>query len=114
MLLPAFTPWADAFFVPASLLPVAGASLEVLRDREKIEVFLEEKLVRARLEALGFTTVEIEERLAGLTGSQLHRLAAAVGDVKAGGSPEGLLIGLLIILLVVGVILPCLGIRIWK
>lgn len=114
MALLALAPRVDAFFAPASPLNAAQVAGDERTDRARIEEFLEGRLVRARLEALGFTMAEIDERLAGLTGKQLHELALRLDDVKTGGMAEGVLLGLLIILIVIGLVLPLLGIRIWR
>ncbi len=114
MALLALAPRVDAFFAPTSPSSAAQVSGDERTDRARIEEFLEGRLVRGRLQAIGFTRAEIDERLAGLTGKQLHELASRLEDVKTGGAAEGILIGLLIIVLFIGVVLPLLGIRIWR
>ncbi len=49
-----------------------------------------------------------------LPGGRSDELASRLEDVKTGGTAEGVLLGVLIILIVIGVILPLLGIRIWR
>jgi len=111
MLLIALATRADAFFVTTGMAAVAG---ERSRDRGKIMELLARTAVETRLLELGFTAAEVKERLAGLTDGQISDLATRLEDLKVGGTAQGVIVGVLIILFVLGVILPLLGIRVWK
>jgi hypothetical protein len=108
----ALAPRVEASFVPSETTP--GAFRNRGDDIEKLRVFLESKAVKERLLDLGFTAREAEAKLAALSERQIHDLATRAESLKVGGQAEGLFIGILIILLLIGVVLPLLGIRVWR
>jgi hypothetical protein len=71
----------------------------------KIQVALENELVRAKLHAYGLTADEVDQKLDQMTDEQIHLLAQAADDILAGGNGVGLAIGILLIILLVVVIL---------
>ncbi|AOS44435.1 hypothetical protein Verru16b_01497 [Lacunisphaera limnophila] len=73
-------------------------------DLAKIQQALEHKVVNQRLGELGFTSAEIQLRLAQASDAELHQLATESEKVMAGGV-TGLLISLLVIILLVFLIL---------
>jgi hypothetical protein len=75
---------------------------------------LQRKVVEARLLDLGFTTGEVKQRLADLSDAQVRVLAMQVEDLKAGGTAEGFIIGLALIFVLLGLVLPLFGIRVWR
>ncbi len=105
-------PRVDAAFVSSEMS--TGAFGDRHSERQRVEAFLERKVVKDRLLDLGFTMHEVENKLSGLSESQVHDLAGRIEDVKVGGSAEGVIIGVLIVLFVIGVLLPLLGIRVWR
>ena len=70
-------------------------------DLEKVRQVLETRIVRERLEALGFGQDEIQERLDALNDEQLHQLAVQIDDLKVGGDALGIIIALLVIAILV-------------
>ena len=112
MLLFALAPPADAFPVPSA--PLGSPSPERIRDVERLKAFFERKAVEKRLLDIGFTTREVESRLSCLDDRQIRDLAQRTEDLKVGSGGQGVLIGIAIILLVILVILPLLGIRVWR
>ena len=52
---------------------------------DKVQKFLEMKMVRERLKNLGFTPEEIQGKLNDLSDPQLHQLAMKMDDLKVGG-----------------------------
>lgn len=112
MLLIAIAPRVDAGLSPSD--SVASVPSGRAQDLTKIQAVLERKIVEARLQDFGFTAGEIRNRLSDLTDQQIHHLSTRLEDVKIGGNGEGVLIGVLIIILVIAVILPLLGIRVWR
>ncbi|MEW6584843.1 MAG: PA2779 family protein, partial [Nitrospirota bacterium] len=66
-------------------------------DLQSIQKVLETKVIRERLEALGFTEKEIHARFDQLTDSQIHELAQNIDQLTVGGDGLGLVIGLLVI-----------------
>lgn len=73
-------------------------------DLDTIQQALEHKLVQQRLGELGFTTAEIDQRLANANDSELHQLATQSEAILAGGD-GGIIITVLLIVLLVMVIL---------
>lgn len=96
----------------------AGFAPTVLKDsssdREgsllQIRKVLEIKMVKERLESLGFTEQEIQSRLTEMSDDQLHDLALSLDEIQVGGdSGLGIVIGLLIIVILVVVLLQLTG-----
>jgi len=105
-------PPLEASFSGSRALP--GSTDEREADMGRIQRLIETKVVEARLQELGFSATEIETRLASLDDAEIHQIASQLEDLKTGGAAEGLIIGILVIILVIGVILPLLGIRVWR
>jgi hypothetical protein len=96
----------------------AGFSPTVLKDssddREgsllQVRKVLEMKMVKERLESLGFTERDIQSRLTEMSDDQLHNLALSLDEIQVGGdSGLGIIIGLLIIVILVVVLLQLTG-----
>ncbi len=84
---------------------VAFSQAEKSSEIQKIQKFLETKMVRERLAQLGFTPEEVGMKLAGLNDAQVHRLALQLDEIKVGGSTgEVVVIVLLVALLAVLII----------
>ncbi len=79
-----------------------------------IQAALERKLVAGYLHQRGFSSTEIKSRLLDLSDQQINKLAKQLENFNVGGDGEGVLIGVLIIALVILVVLPLLGIRVWR
>lgn len=102
------TPRAFAGFSPSEVvgLPQADRS----SDLAKVQKFLETKMVRERLAALGYTPDEIQARLSQLSESQLHQIALKLDDLKVGADGGlGIIIAILVIAILVIVILQLTG-----
>ena len=76
-------PRLEAAFSQSEIL-VVDSALRV-SDLEKIGSVLEHKLVRQKLQDLGFTAEEIGARLSALTDQQIHDLATKLDQLKVGG-----------------------------
>jgi hypothetical protein len=74
-------------------------------EMRKIQVALENELIRAKLSAYGLASDEVNQKLDQLTDEQIHLLAQASDDILAGGSDVGLVIGILVIILLVVLII---------
>ncbi|GAB6124511.1 PA2779 family protein [Humidesulfovibrio idahonensis] len=96
-----FTPRAEAAFVPTSLSMVSEARAQDLASVQKV---LENKAVKARLSALGYTDAEISAKLSMVSDAELHKLATQMNALDAGGDGIGFIIGILVIALLVVVI----------
>lgn len=97
-------------FVPkaeASLVPTAMTMSSELRSQDlaSVQKVLENKAVKARLSALGYSDAEISAKLSQVSDSELHGLASQLDALDAGGDGIGIVIGLLVIVLLVVVIL---------
>jgi hypothetical protein len=102
-------PKVDAGFVPSdrSLIP----SLRD-QDMQTVQKVLENKIITNRLEALGYSAAEIDQRLDQLSDKELHSLASQMESLAPGGDGVGFVIGILVIVLLVIVILKLLDRRI--
>jgi hypothetical protein len=85
--------------------PDLQASEMRAEEMRKIQVALENELVRAKLHAYGLTADEVDQKLDQMTDEQIHLLAQASDDILAGGDGVGLAIGILLVVLIVVVIL---------
>jgi hypothetical protein len=97
-----FTPRAEAALVPTSLSMVSEARAQDLGAVQKV---LENKAVKARLSALGYSDAEISSKLSMLSDAEMHKLSTQLNALDAGGDGIGLIIGLLVVVLLVVVIL---------
>jgi hypothetical protein len=100
-------PKVDAGFAPSEI--IAGAQISRDLDIERIQNVIETKMVRDRLEKLGFTPEEIRSRLDRLDDQQVHQLALQIDEVKAGGDVLGVIIALLVIGILVVLLLQLTG-----
>ncbi len=100
-----------AMLIP-SALPEVQAQSSAQRDIElrKIQGLMESKLVSQRLSDLGFTTQEIQQRLAQLPDEQFHQLAQHLDSLQTGGDGAlGIIIALLVIAILVVILLQITG-----
>jgi hypothetical protein len=93
------TPRVYAGFAPSE--GFALTSGERASNLDKVQKFLEMKMVRERLKDLGFTPEEIQGKLNDLNDQQLHQLAMKMDDLKVGGDGLGIVILVIIILVIV-------------
>lgn len=71
----------------------------------KIQLALENEMVKAKLMAFGLTSEEVQLKLQDMDDRQISLLAQASDDVLAGGDGLGIVIGVLLVILLVIVIL---------
>ncbi|HME42337.1 MAG TPA: PA2779 family protein [Syntrophorhabdales bacterium] len=81
-------------------------------DVEKIRTALEQKLVRQRLQDLGFSADEISTRLSELTDGQIHYFATRLDDLKVGGDGFAFVIVVLLIIALILLIVQLTGHRV--
>ena len=97
------TPRCFAGFSPSQVMALSQG--ERLTDLQRVQKFLETKMVRERLRALGFTPEEIRLKLASLSGPQIHQLALHLDEMKvAGDGGEAVILVFLVAVLVVLII----------
>jgi hypothetical protein len=97
----AFAPRAEAALVPTAMSMVSEARAMDLASVQKV---LENKEVKARLAALGYSDAEISAKLSMLSDAELHKLATQLDSLDAGGDAMGFIIGVLVIALLVVII----------
>ena len=100
----------EAAFAPSEGL-VPALSMRAM-DVERVRAALEQKLVRQRLQDLGFSVDEISARLFELTDAQLHYFATRLDDLKVGGDGLGFVIAVLVIIALIILILQLTGHRV--
>jgi hypothetical protein len=99
MLILGIVPRVDAGFVPSEI--ITHLQIDRTADLQKIQKVIETKMVRERLENLGFTEDEIQKRLSQLSDAQIHNLALNLDQLKVGGYGLGILVALLVIAMLV-------------
>jgi hypothetical protein len=89
----------------AGIGPSAVEDLRV-QDLEKVQKILETKVVKQRLEDLGLSAEEAQNRLNRLSNAQLHLLASQIDQLFPGGidSVLGTILTVLLIILVAVII----------
>lgn len=88
-------PRIEASFVPSDESFARGARY---KDMAMVQKVLEQKLVKERLKALGYTDQEINSRLGQLSDDELHQFATQLDSLTSGGS---ILVWILVIALVI-------------
>ena len=102
-------PRLEAAFSPSEALLFAATREG---DLQKIQTVLENKVIRQRLQDLGFSSEEIRERIARLTAEQIHGLAQRIDDLKVGQDGTGVVIFLLLVVVVILIVLMATGRRV--
>ncbi|MCC5843364.1 MAG: PA2779 family protein [Verrucomicrobia bacterium] len=95
--LQAMIPQVSAGFIPSSMIGVQDSRTA---DLQTVQTVLESKIVRHRLQEIGFTAEEIEDRLAHASDEDLHQLAIHSENVMAGGSVVEVLLVVVLVLLI--------------
>ena len=103
-------PRLEAFYSPSETLAPAFSTRAL--DVEKIRTALEQKLVRQRLQDLGFSADEISTRLSELTDGQIHYFATRLDDLKVGGDGFAFVIVVLLIIALILLIVQLMGHRV--
>lgn len=97
-----FVPRAEASMVPTAMTMASETRTQDLTTVQKV---LENKAVKARLSALGYTDQEISAKMSLVSDAEMHNLASQLNALDAGGDGLGILVTLLVIVLLVVVIL---------
>jgi hypothetical protein len=101
-------PKAYASFSPSEVM--ALSSTERSSDLQKVQQFIELKMVRERLKQYGLTQEEITAKLDGLSDQQIHQLALKVDDLRvAADEGLGIIVVLLVVVILVIIIIMLLG-----
>ena len=104
------TPKVEAGFSPSQVILDAQTDRDY--DIAKIQTVIETKMIKDRLEKLGFSNEEVRSRLDRFSDQQVHQLALQLDDIKVGGDGLGVIIALLIIAILVVVLIQLTGHRV--
>jgi hypothetical protein len=88
-------PNVDAGLSPSEVIILSQT--ERTSDLQKIQEILETKMIRTRLEQLGFSQDEIQARVTQLNDQQIHQLALNLDKMKVGGDALGVVVVLLLL-----------------
>ncbi|HLE17706.1 MAG TPA: PA2779 family protein [Syntrophales bacterium] len=110
MLIIGIVPRVEAGFAPSEA--VALAKIDRSADLDRVQKILETKIIKERLEKLGFTRDEISNRFSQLSDYQIHQLALQLDDLKVGGDSLGVVIVVLVIAILAVVLLYLTGHRV--
>jgi|SRR3989304_9422175 len=110
MLIIGIVPRVEAGFAPSEA--VALAKIDRSADLDRVQKILETKIIKERLEKLGFTRDEISNRFSQLSDYQIHQLALQLDDLKVGGDGLGVVIVVLVIAILAVVLLYLTGHRV--
>ena len=100
MFLLGITPRVDASISPSEV--IGQPQMNRTTDLDKIQKVIEIKMIRERLNALGFSREEIQTRLTRLSDEQVHQLALNLDELKVGGDEA---VAVLIVLVIVAIAL---------
>ncbi len=102
------TPRLDAAIAPSEV--IASSQFDRAADLGQIQRVLEMKVVKERLDKLGFTAEEIGARVDGLSDYQVHQLARQIDELRVGNDDAlGVIVVILVIVILVIVILQLTG-----
>ncbi len=110
MLVIGVTPNCFAGFSPSEVMALSQA--ERPQDLQKLQKFLETKMVRERLKDLGFIPEEVQMRLGNLSDQQVHQMALRLDEMKVAGDGVGIFIAVFLIAVLVVLIIYATGHRI--
>jgi hypothetical protein len=103
-------PRVDAGFSPSEVM--GQSQMNRATDLEKIRKILEIKMVRERLNALGFSQEEIQTKLTQLGDEPVHRLALKLDELNVGGDGAEAVIIILFLAILVVLVMYLLGYRV--
>jgi hypothetical protein len=103
-------PRVDAGFSPSE--GMGQSQMNRATDLEKIRQVLEIKMIRERLNALGFSHEEIQTKLTQLGDQQVHQLALKLDELNVGGDGAEAVIIILFLAILVVLIIYLLGYRV--
>ena len=96
-------PRVEAAFVPSQA--IALPAVDRAEDLGTIQAVLESKLVKQRLQDLGFSADEVNARLSQMSDQQIHSFAQQLDDLRVGKDGLGIVIAVLLIIVLVIVII---------
>jgi len=103
-------PRVDAGFSPSEVM--GQSQMNRATDLEKIRKILEIKMIRERLNALGFSQEEIQTKLTRLGDEPVHQLALKLDELNVGGDGAEAVLVILFIAILVVLVVYLLGYRV--
>jgi hypothetical protein len=103
------TPNCFAGFSSSEVMVLSQAEPQ---DLQKLQKFLETKMVRERLKDLGFIPEEVQMKLGNLSDQQIHKLALHLDEMKVAGDGVGIFIAVFLIAVLVVLIIYATGHRV--
>jgi hypothetical protein len=79
------------------------------QDLQKLQKFLETKMVRERLKDLGFIPEEVQMKLGNLSDQQIHQMALHLDEMKVAGDGVAIFIAVFLIAVLVVLIIYATG-----
>jgi len=110
MFLIGITPKVEAGLSPSEV--ILDGQNDRNHDIATIQGIIEMKMIKDRLEKLGFSTDEVNSRLDRLSNQQVHQLALQLDDIKIGGDGLGIVIAILVIAILVVLLIQLTGHRV--
>ncbi len=107
MFLLGIAPRIEAGFSPSEVINITNTDRD--DDINRIQKFIETKMIKERLNKLGFTYEEIQTRILQLSDEQIHELALQLDELKVGGDGLEIIIALLIIAILVVILIKLTG-----
>lgn len=96
---------SEAMFVAAAPKAQATPLFDRADDLAKIQKALESKVLQQRLMDYGLSPAKVREKMNGLSDEQVHRFAANVDALQAGGISDNNLIVILLLLILIIIII---------
>jgi hypothetical protein len=103
-------PKVDAGFSPSE--GIGQPQVNRATDLERIRKVLEIKMIRERLNALGFSQEEVQTKLTQLGDEQVHQLALKLDELNVGGDGAEVVIIILFLAILFVLIIYLLGYRV--
>ena len=105
-----YPPDVRAMLAPPQMEETGVASgLHRMEDVQKIQRFLEAKIVQQRLSDFGLTAEEISSRLAQLSDDQVHDVATQIDSLIPGGGALEIIVVLLVVAILVVILIYLLN-----
>jgi len=103
-------PRVDAGFSPSEV--IGQSQMNRAADLERIQKIIQIKMIRERLNALGFSQEEIQTRLKQLSDEQVHQLALKLDELNVGGDDAVTVLVILLIAVIVILVIYLMGYRV--
>jgi hypothetical protein len=103
-----YPPDVQAMLAPTEM-EQATLGLHRIDDTQKIQRFLETKIVQQRLSDFGLTAEEISSRLAQLSDDQVHQVATQIDSLIPGSGALEIIVVLLVVAILVVILIYLLN-----